>query len=1063
MKLQVCNRAQDDENHFVRLHPTNVAKLLEEALSKASRTDADTDSWNVYQEDPTNIQFLPLCISSNSHDIYCSYNGGYIPEESKINVPKSFHLSHNSSVMIRPLERVSNASTVYVEPMFTDDWELLEMNAQDLEAGVLLKQVSIVYPGQKLFIKVNNVSFNIQILKERFTSNSLVHGGSDCLRLVANTELIVKPKPRGWENKERERDLPQSKMVRVLPNEGDFSDEMKRFHCVLTESNPLVPGLLPRPPPFTIIMHPSTIQEFIPTYSCSDDTESPYFVSIQKRNSKSLYRSNPDIFDDCHPFAVARLLSSSSVLSNSVVIHSLLGIQLNVIPLQDHILVRSLEESMIESGLANLSNLIAYDETCVSLTSVIADEMDNSKPWRYPDDCVSMSPLTYSSYSDENTLLMHGSLVQFPSDHNSIKLYQIVIDFKGHSRYSDTNNMFLWSKDLHTLQKIESKTHITPHDSNLNLLPINCFPSSKVLKFVAGVNEYITQDMEFERPRMLLLHGEPGIGKTFLSMLIAARLRFTNHTATQYIDCSTLQSLQTSMDIILDELTNVFKLSFESQSSLLILDNIEKLIPNVGELYGEPDGSIHHNARTNSNLFNQVKLIADHLFYLIQSTYKLNIFVMCTCTDIDAIYSAIKNDDVVTVKAITVPSLDEYERVQIFHSFLSMSNFCMPYDDSDFISMFSKLTNEFSPQDLKVASARLIAQRTLQVSKDSLSTEDILRVLSAYTPTAKKALGIESLQRHTSIQLSEIGGLFSAKRELTDTIIRPVKYPTVYRQSPISIPKGILLYGFPGSGKSSLVPAIAKECGFNLITCRGPELLDRYIGASELNVRKLFEKAYAAAPSILFLDEFDALSPRRGSDNTGVADRVVNQLLTFLDGVEVYNHKEKMVYIIAASSRPDKIDPALLRPGRLEKHIFIGYAQSEDEWNDLLMKISCSKNVDKETRESISNGSLMKEVIGLGCPCLHFTGADIKGVFDSANLSAVHEYLARDASGNEKHSALITRRHLLDSFLSTRPFLSKNDYDRLLKCYYSFLPEEVRKRIWLDTTEDNPRLMTALK
>jgi hypothetical protein len=80
MKLQVCNRAQDDENHFVRLHPTNVAKLLEEALSKASRTDADTDSWNVYQEDPTNIQFLPLCISSNSHDIYCSYNGGYIPE-----------------------------------------------------------------------------------------------------------------------------------------------------------------------------------------------------------------------------------------------------------------------------------------------------------------------------------------------------------------------------------------------------------------------------------------------------------------------------------------------------------------------------------------------------------------------------------------------------------------------------------------------------------------------------------------------------------------------------------------------------------------------------------------------------------------------------------------------------------------------------------------------------------------------------------------------------------------------------------------------------------------------
>ena len=718
---------------------------------------------------------------------------------------------------------------------------------------------------------------------------------------------------------------------------------------------------------------------------------------------------------------------------------------------------------MIESGVTNLSNFIADDETCISLTSVIADEMDSSKPWHYPDDCVSMPPLTSSSCLDENALLMHGSLVQFPSDHNSIKLYQIVIDFKGHSTCSDKNNMFLWSKDLNTIQKIESKTRITPRYSNLNLLPINCFPSSAVLKFVAEVNEHITQDIEFERPRMLLLHGESGIGKTYFSVLIAARLRLTNHAATQYIDCSTLQSSQTSMDTILDELTNVFKLSFESQSSLLILENIEKLIPNVGELYGEPDSSVLHNERTNPSMFNQVKLIADHLFYLIQSTHKLNIFVMCTCTDIDAIYSAIKKDDVVKVKTIAVPSLEEYERVQIFHSFLSMSNFSMPYDDSDFMSMFSKLTNKFLPQDLKVASARLIAQTTLKAPRDSLSIEEILRVLSAYTPTAKKVLGIESLQRHTTIQLSDIGGLFSAKRELADTIIRPVKYRIVYRQSPISIPKGILLYGFPGSGKSCLVPAIAKECGFNLITCRGPELLDRYIGASELNVRKLFEKAYAAAPSILFLDEFDALSPRRGSDNTGVADRVVNQLLTFLDGVESYNDKEKMVYIIAASSRPDKIDPALLRPGRLEKHIFIGYAQSEDEWNDLLIKISYSKNVDKETRESISKGSLIKELIGLGCSCLRFSGADIKGVFDTANLSAVHEYLAREASGNEKHSALITRRHLLDSFLSTRPFLSKRDYERLLKCYYSFLPEKVRKRIWLDTAEDHPVLMTALK
>ena len=101
-----------------------------------------------------------------------------------------------------------------------------------------------------------------------------------------------------------------------------------------------------------------------------------------------------------------------------------------------------------------------------------------------------------------------------------------------------------------------------------------------------------------------------------------------------------------------------------------------------------------------------------------------------------------------------------------------------------------------------------------------------------------------------------------------------------------------------------MVPALAKECNFNLVRCNGPELLDKYIGASEAKVRQLFARAYAAAPCILFLDDFDALAPRRGSDHTGVTDRVVNQLLTFLDGVESADDRKGMVYIIGASSRP---------------------------------------------------------------------------------------------------------------------------------------------------------------
>lgn len=132
------------------------------------------------------------------------------------------------------------------------------------------------------------------------------------------------------------------------------------------------------------------------------------------------------------------------------------------------------------------------------------------------------------------------------------------------------------------------------------------------------------------------------------------------------------------------------------------------------------------------------------------------------------------------------------------------------------------------------------------------------------------------------------------------------------------IQSGLLLYGPPGTGKTVLAAAAAKQCGLRLISVKGPELLSKYIGASEQSVRDVFEKAQSAKPCILFFDEFDSLAPRRGHDSTGVTDRVVNQILTQLDGVESLNG----VCVLAATSKPELLDPALLRPGRLDKQIF---------------------------------------------------------------------------------------------------------------------------------------------
>lgn len=228
--------------------------------------------------------------------------------------------------------------------------------------------------------------------------------------------------------------------------------------------------------------------------------------------------------------------------------------------------------------------------------------------------------------------------------------------------------------------------------------------------------------------------------------------------------------------------------------------------------------------------------------------------------------------------------------------------------------------------------------------------------------------------------------------------------------------------------------------------CRGPELFDKYIGKSEAKVRELFNTAYEASPSILFLDDFDSLAPRRGSDNTGVTDRVVNQLLTYLDGVEVHDGKD--VYIIAASSRPDKIDPALLRPGRLEKHVYVGFAESLPEWIDVFTKISMRRSLHSSLKKSILDESFIDDLKhlsdGLNCSLLSFSVADIKGIYDTAQLNAIHDHIKNPIAASMNDDCIdggvvIAREHLVAAFLSSRPSLPFSDRTMLAKIYFPFL------------------------
>nr|XP_014347945.1 PREDICTED: peroxisome biogenesis factor 1 [Latimeria chalumnae] len=260
---------------------------------------------------------------------------------------------------------------------------------------------------------------------------------------------------------------------------------------------------------------------------------------------------------------------------------------------------------------------------------------------------------------------------------------------------------------------------------------------------------------------------------------------------------------------------------------------------------------------------------------------------------------------------------------------------------------------------------------TDQVSEFSLSTSDFQRALKGFLPSS---LRNAELHKPENLSWDRVGGLREVKQLLVDTIQLPAKYPVLFANLPIRQRSGILLYGAPGTGKTLLAGVVAQESGMNFISIKGPELLSKYIGASEQAVRDIFSRAQAAKPCILFFDEFDSLAPRRGHDNTGVTDRVVNQLLTQLDGVEGLHG----VYVIAATSRPDLIDPALLRPGRLDKSV---YCPPSDKVARLEILKALSQSLPLGDDVDLQQIAVLAEC---------YTGADVKALLYNAQLEAVH-------------------------------------------------------------------------
>ena len=326
--------------------------------------------------------------------------------------------------------------------------------------------------------------------------------------------------------------------------------------------------------------------------------------------------------------------------------------------------------------------------------------------------------------------------------------------------------------------------------------------------------------------------------------------------------------------------------------------------------------------------------------------------------------------------------------------------------DLDFLEIAGK-TDGYMPGDLVLLVARARNEALIRAVQDSsgggnnnndndnkaitLGAEDFERALKGFTPASLRNITLTS----SSTTFSTIGGLHSTRQILLETLQYPTKYAPIFAQCPLRLRSGLLLYGYPGCGKTLLASAVAGECGLNFISVKGPEILNKYIGASEKSVRDLFERAQAARPCILFFDEFDSIAPKRGHDSTGVTDRVVNQLLTQMDGAEGLSG----VYVLAATSRPDLIDPALLRPGRLDKSLLCDMPSHGDRL-DIIRAVSGKLKLSDEAEDRL-------DVVAARTH--GFSGADLQAVVYNAHLEAVHDALEEDytekAAGKTRRTA----------------------------------------------------------
>jgi transitional endoplasmic reticulum ATPase len=414
------------------------------------------------------------------------------------------------------------------------------------------------------------------------------------------------------------------------------------------------------------------------------------------------------------------------------------------------------------------------------------------------------------------------------------------------------------------------------------------------------------QRLGIEPPKGVLLHGPPGCGKTLLARAVA------NESEANFFSINGPEIMSKFYGESEARLREIFQQGGQNSPSIIFIDELDAIAPKREEVTGEVER----------------RVVAQLLALMDGLSGRGNVIVIGATNRLGALDPALRRPGRFD-REIEIGVPDKQGR----HEILQIHTRGMPLaDDVDLKKLF-KMTHGYTGADLAAlcretamkALRRYLPQINLEeervppsvLEKMEIRMEDFLNAYKEITPTAMREVYIEV----PTVHWNDIGGLQEVKQELNEVVEWPLKNPEIFNRLGIKPPKGILLYGPPGCGKTLLARAVATESEANFITIKGPEIFSKWVGESEKAIREVFRKGRMAAPTVIFFDEIDSLVPRRGLGfaDSGVTERVISQLLTEMDGIVTMED----IVIIAATNRPDIVDPAVLRPGRFDRLIYV--------------------------------------------------------------------------------------------------------------------------------------------